>query len=128
MVKGYLYTMEVFIVLALLLLSVILVYRDPPTKPDQSFLIIEKQMLTAVEAFKKQEGDYYISKKNDTYIEEVLRDTLLSNIKYDVVICKENCASDFLPDGRDIHVLDIYSSGYTKYTPRKLRVYFWKKY
>ena len=127
--KGYVYTIEVLIAITIILLSVVLILRNPPEKPDYSTSTMKLQGIEALE-YLDMKGDLknLVLQENETEIESRIRDVLAKEILFEIELCNYSCSNVNVPVNETITAVNYYVSGYKEtFLGRKVRMWLWRK-
>ena len=126
--KGYLYTLEVFIALSMIFLTLVFVFRNPPLRPELEISLIKQQGFEVLEYL-----DYkgvlrqYVSNSDEVSIENSLSSLLSSNIAYETEICASSCLDSNVPVNETVIAVDYYIAGYRDaYLGKKVRLWMWR--
>ncbi len=121
--SGYLYTIEVMIVVAVIIMSVTFIFRYPLTSPDDNEDIIRQYGIDALEFLSYQnlrELVYNDMPGLNQQLNAILPDAI------DSTACI-TCSGVSIPDDRSVVVLKYYLVGYASYSPEVLNVYLWRE-
>lgn len=128
--KGYVYTLEAMIAIALIFVTLIFVFSSSPEQPETSLAIMKQNVYDAL-VYLDQSDDLRnaTSTGSVSAIESNLSKLLPASIKYDTIVCTTSCNSSELPANRTIVTVDYYISGYQdKYVGRKVRIWIWRRF
>lgn len=121
--KGYLYTLEVVISIALLMIAITFVYKTEAQISFEHHLLKEYginalQFLDANHTLRK-----FVYENNETYIETLLRNYIPKAINYEF---SNNCDMINVPENKTVVTVSYYLAGYMNvYKPKKICLYLW---
>lgn len=128
--KGYVYTLEVLIAVSIMFISLVLIFRTAPTKPELELSLIKEQGFDAL-LYLDQKGDLrrMVSENNETGIEYGLKTILPLNVNFETDVCMSNCDDTNVPSNRTIIVVDYYISSYMEnYLGKRVRLWLWREF
>ncbi|MBI5347018.1 MAG: hypothetical protein HZB66_00210 [Candidatus Aenigmarchaeota archaeon] len=127
--KGYIYTLEVLIAASLIFVTLALIYKTPPIKPEMQLSTMEKTGSNALDYF-YEKGDmriwaYY---NNESIFESELRNVIPRSVDFEISLSRE-CDSKNVPENRTVIVVTRYISGLNdKLDIKKVCLYMWEGY
>ncbi len=127
--KGYIYTLEVLIAISIMILSVALILRNPPAKPEFSTSTIKLQGFAALE-YLNEKGDMknLVAQNNETELENRIKDILPREIQFETEICDFSCSEVNVPVNETVTVINYYVSGYKEsFAGKKVKMWLWRK-
>lgn len=128
--KGYVYTLEVLIAVAIILFSLIFILRTPPSKPDFETSLLKSQAFESLEFLDnfgrlKRQAFY----DNETRIEQDLVDVMPKVVSYETEICRNSCATLNVPGNETVVSADYYIGSYRNaFIGKKVKLWAWKKF
>ena len=125
--KGYLYTIEVLIAVAVIFFSVYFLYSSPSPEPEIELAVIKQQGFYALEYMHGHDYlEKYVLAEDEYSIEQLLRGILSPNINFETEICRQSCEDTNVPGNRTVISLDYYVAGYRdSYLGKKLKMWLW---
>lgn len=127
--KGYIYTLEVLIAVAVILVSLVFIFRSSPTKPDLDISIIKTQGMDAL-SFLDAKGTLrkLVFDDNETEIENQLKSYLPKNIGFEAELCTLSCSAVNVPVNETVVALNYFVSGYKEsFIGKKIKLWLWRK-
>lgn len=127
--KGFIYTLEVLIAVAIILASLVFIFRSSPAKPELDVSIIKTQGMDAL-SFLDAKGSLrkLVFDDNETEIETQLKAYLPKNIGFEVQLCTSPCSAVNVPVNETVVAVSYYISGYKEsYVGKKARLWLWRK-
>ncbi len=128
--KGYIYTLEVMLAVALILSTLVLVFSTAPEEAETGIAVMKQNVYEAL--FYMDQTDELrnaVSRGAVSEIDANLTAMLPKNSKFDTNICTTSCNSTELPANKTIVTVDYYIGGYRdQYIGKKVRVWIWKKF
>ncbi len=127
--KGYVYTLEVFLAVSLVLVTLVFLYRTPPEKPQLEISIMKLQGMHALEYLdKKDDLREFIGTANESDIERRLNDTIVRRIDFEIDICTITCNETGVPRNKSVISVDYYIAGYREtINITKIKLWMWRK-
>lgn len=128
--KGFIYTLEVMLAVAIMLATLVLVFSTSPEQAETSLPTIKQTGYDAL-FYMDQAGDlrYYVSTGALTDIKNELATILPSGIVFDASICRTSCNSTLLPGNRTTVIVDYYVGAYRgQFINKKVRLWMWEKF
>ncbi len=127
--KGYLYTLEVLIAASIIFVTLALVYKTPPLKPEMQFSSIEKIGIDAMDYFyikgDLREWTFY---GNESVFETELRNVIPRSVDFEVSLGSE-CDTINVPENRTTFLVANYISGlHETYGAKKVCLFMWEGY
>jgi hypothetical protein len=124
--KGYVYTIEALIAIALILIATVIIFGISQTPSSSSLSLAKKQGFDAME-FLDQNDELRllvaVGNKND--LKNRLKDLLPPGITLDVDICRYDCTAN-TPANKNVVSLDYYISGYhDTFFMKKVKIWMW---
>ncbi len=125
---GYVYTLEVLIAVSIILISLVFVFRNPPTKPELEISLMKRQGFEALDYMMQKNGmRELVQNGNESLLEAGLTESLTA-VQFDIDICNYACAETNVPANQTAVALDYYVSGYRdSYFGKKVRLWLWKR-
>ncbi len=126
--KGYIYTLEMFIAISLIFGSVIFVFSSPADKPEAELNVIQQSCWEALK-YMDEKGDLrkFANQSNESAIESSLEQIISKSIGFEAKICRPSCSTSGVPANQTIIAIDYYLAGYRNiYNASKVRIYAWK--
>ncbi len=126
--KGYVYTLEVLIAVSVIFVSLVFLFRNPPTKPDLEIPLMKRQGFEALDyLMQKDDIRELVSNGNESLLESRLKEALTA-VQFDIDICNYTCSETNVPANQTAIAIDYYVSGYrNSYFGKKVRLWLWKK-
>jgi len=126
--KGYIYTLEVFIAISMIFLTLVFVFRNPPQRPELEISLIKQQGFEALEYLdNKGVLRQYVSSSDEFSIENSLSGILSANMAYETEICSSSCLDSNIPVNETVVAVDYYIAGYRDaYLGKKVRLWMWR--
>ncbi|MFH1420802.1 MAG: hypothetical protein ABIG30_02435 [Candidatus Aenigmatarchaeota archaeon] len=119
--KGYLYTIEVLIVVAIIIVVAVFLFRSPPDRPNTEITLMKQKLLWAVDYMYTTDLRQLVFDDNADVIIQRLSD-MLPGIEIDACVdCDKNI------DANNVATVQYYFSGIERYEARMLRIYAWRK-
>jgi len=128
--KGYVYTLEVLLAMALIFVTLIFIFRISPPSLQGDIPIIKRYGLEGLE-YLEQTNDLrlWVSTGNETAIKDALTQLMPSNIKFQLDICKDSCSGGGIPTTVNVIVTDYYVTTYNgDYLDRKIHLWLWRQF
>lgn len=127
---GYIYTLEVMLAIALIFVTLVLVFSSSPERPETSLAIMKQNGYDAL-FYLDQSDDLRdaVSRGSVSNIDSNLTALLPASIVFDTNICTTSCNSTELPANKTIVAVDYYISGYRgQYIGKKVRLWMWARF
>ena len=127
--KGYMYTLEVLIAASLIMVTFVIVFQSPPSKPALETSLIKQQGYNALE-FLDNNGLLrpYVYSNDEGALETQIDAVLINSIKFETDICFSSCNMSNVPDDETVIVVDYYVSGYKNtFLGKKVRMWMWSE-
>src|SRR3989338_2505354 len=107
--RGYIYTLEVFIAVSIMIITLTFLYRTPPQKPQFEISEIKMQGMQALEYLDKK-GDLRDQAiiSNKTILESRINNTLITSLGFETDTCKFTCDMTDVPANKTIVSIDYY--------------------
>ena|SRR3989338_9490867 len=128
--KGYVYTLEVMLAVALITVTLVLVFSSTPEQAETNLAIMKQNGYDAL-FYLDQNGWLRdsVSRGAVSEIDNNLTDILPKNQKFDTNICTTSCNSTEIPANTTLVVVDYYISGYRgTFVGKKVRLWMWRKF
>jgi len=126
--RGYLYTLEVLVAIASVLVTVVLAFRFAPAKPEVENSIMKTFGYSALEYLDAGKLREWVYEQNVQAIKSNISQVLPNSLRFDVAICSPFCTEVDLPRDRSVVVVNKYFSGFNRtYGFRELKLYLWKR-
>lgn len=128
--KGYVYTLEVMLAVALIIVTVVMIFGTGPKESETEIALI-KQMGFDTLHYLDQSGDLRDAVARGALAEIDINLTIMlpTTIVFDSNICRGTCVSSSLPENRTVVVIDYYIGSYRdNFINKKLRLWLWKKF
>lgn len=126
--KGYVYTTEVVIALAIVSVAFIAIYSIPPSKPDLEVSLLARMGHDSLEYLDNKGALRNATNNSDeTSIENELLQVIGNQISYEIEICDENlCKALNVPVNETVVSADYYVSGFRQnFISKKVRIWLW---
>lgn len=127
--KGYIYTLEVLIAIAVIIISVVLIFRSPPAKPEFATSTMKIQGFEALE-YLNSKGDMknLVFQENETQLESMISAILPNEIRFEAEICSFSCSEVNVPVNETVVAINYYVSGHEySYVGKKVKLWLWRK-
>lgn len=127
--KGFIYTLEVLIAISIIMVSIVLVFRYPPEKPDFGTSTMKLQAFDSLE-YLDNKGDLknLVFQNNETEIEKRMRDILLQEMLFEMEICDFSCSEANVPVNETVIAINYYVAGYKEnYLGKKVKMWLWRR-
>ncbi len=127
--KGYVYTIEVFLAISLVLITLVFLYRTPPEKPQLEISVMKLQGMHTLEYLdKKDDLRKFAVTANESDIERRLNDTIIRAIDFEIDICTITCNETGVPRNKSVVSVDYYIAGYReRHNVTKIKMWMWRK-
>jgi hypothetical protein len=128
--KGYVYTLEVMLAVALIIVTVVFIFGVGNSESETDVALMKQTGYDAL-FYLDQSGELRDSMSRGalTEINANLTFLLPVTVNFDTNICQGNCVSSILPENRTIAIVDYYvSASKERYIERKLRLWIWRKF
>jgi hypothetical protein len=127
--KGYIYTLEVLLVVSIMTVSVALLFRDPPAKPEFEISTIKLQGFHALEYLNSNDNlRNIVFQGNETRLEGIIKTLLPAEVRFEAEICGLDCSDSNLPANESVVAMSYYVSGYKDaYLGRKVKLWLWTR-
>lgn len=137
--KGYLYTIEVLLAMAIVFVAVTFAFRAAPPKPELQLPLMKQigfDALKYLDHSGKLRG--YALNSDEKNLEKDLKDVMSKKIKFETEICTQpsTCSERNVPNDKTIAIVDYYitncinclsGSSYDKtYSFKRVRLYVWE--
>ncbi len=131
--KGYIYTLEVMLAIALVTGTMIFIFNIIPQTKQSNIVVIKSSGYNALEYLDATDDlRYLVSEQKSTKdLSKNLSAILPVNLDFKVEICSltEECDTKKVPTNRTVVGIDYYVSGYNeKFVNKKVRLLLWEKY
>ena len=128
--RGYVYTLEVMLAVASIMLTLVLMFSAPPEEPEAALAVMKQSVYDAL--FYMDQSDDLRAAVASGGVESIdtnLTAMLPSNIVFDTNICSVSCNSSSVPSNRTVVTVDYYVSGHREtFMNKKVRVWIWQKF
>ncbi|MBI2971404.1 MAG: hypothetical protein HYY37_03245 [Candidatus Aenigmarchaeota archaeon] len=128
--KGYVYTLEVLIALSLILVTIFLAMKTPPTKPESEISLIKRTGFETLDFLTTRNRlREWVDADNESVIEGELLALLPKNVLAEVQLCTSPCDDSNVPRNQTVIGVDYYVAGYKdKYIGKEVKVWLWRKF
>ncbi len=131
--RGYVYTLEVMLAIALVTGTMIFIFNIIPQTKQSNIVVIKSSAYNALEYLDATDDlRYLISEhKNTKELSKNLTAVLPVNLDFKIEICSltEVCDTSKVPINRTVVGIDYYISGYRdKFINKKVRLLVWEKF
>ena len=128
--RGYVYTLEVMLAVAMMLVTLVLVFSGTPEQAETSLPTMKQTGYDAL-FYMDQAGDLGNSASRGA-VDEIkvnLTAVMPAGIAFDADICSAMCNSTLVPANRTVVTVDYYVGGYRDMLVRKkVRLWMWEKF
>ncbi|MEK6901839.1 MAG: hypothetical protein AABX37_05825 [Nanoarchaeota archaeon] len=127
--KGYIYTLEVLLAMAMILVALTFLYRTPPQLPELEASTMKVQGIQVLE-YLDRKGDLrqFAIVANETDIESRINNTIVSAIDFELDICTLACNETGVPRNKSVIAVDYYIAGYrAAHNVTKIKMWMWRR-
>lgn len=126
--KGYIYTLEVVLSVALLAAATAYLFGNVAEKPELQASILKDRSYEALEYLDSagvlKPG---VANNSEAAIEEGLRNVMPAGFDFEVAICTLACDSTNVPSNRSVVSVDYYTSTHREYyMGKKVKMWAWQ--
>src|SRR3989338_7924675 len=101
--KGYMYTLEVFIAVSIIFLTIVFAFRNPPSSPELELSLMKKQGFEALQyLYDAGELEALADSGSEATIESRLSALLPANTLFEAEICGTACSRGNVPENQTV--------------------------
>lgn len=126
--KGYVYTIEVMLAVAVIMFMLVLTFSSAPEQPETNIALMKQAGYDGLRYLDDTGVLRQLAARNDSYaqLKSNLSALVSHSIVFDAAICTTDCSS-VLPVNRTIVTVDYYVAGYRgTYLGKKVRLWMWQ--
>jgi|SRR3989344_3543540 len=126
--KGYVYTIEVMLAVAVIMFMLVLTFSSAPEQPETNVALMKQGGYDALRYLDDSGALRQLAMRNDTNsLKANITALMTQSVVFDAAICNTNCTSYRIPFNRTIVTVDYYVSGYRDtYIGKKVRLWIWQ--
>lgn len=124
--KGYVYTLEAMIAIAIIVVAIIMVFSTAQVPETPNIGMIKKQGYEALEFLDQKDGlRQLVQSVDEIALKKDVRALLASGITIELDICTTQCSGQ-VPQNKNIVVVDYYVAGYKdSFFNKKVKMWMW---
>ena len=126
--KGYVYTIEVMLAVAVIMFMIVLTFSSVPEQPETNIAVMKQAGYDALRYLDGSGVLRTLVARNDSsaQLKSNISALMTHSIVFDASVCSTNCAV-VLPANRTVVTVDYYISGYREiYLGKKVRLWMWQ--
>jgi hypothetical protein len=128
--KGYVYTLEVMLAVAVIMFMIVLIFSSTPEQPETNIALMKQNGYDALQ-YLDNAGllQQLVSNNSVRELKSNITALITSNIVFDAAVCQADCTSYNVPRNRTVVTVDYYVSAYKDvYLGKKVRLWMWQLY
>ena len=127
--KGYVYTLEVFLAISIIIITLTFLYRTPPQKPQLEVSEMKIEAMHVLEYLDGKgdlRGQAIIS--NKTAMDSKINDTITTSLDFKTNVCKSACDTSGVPRNKTVVSVDYYIAGSKNvYNATRVKLWVWRR-
>src|SRR3989338_2859093 len=126
--RGYIYTLEAAVIIAMILVSMGFIFSVPSQQPESETVNIKHQGFDSLEYLDKTGVlRRVVWESDETELESQLKPLLSKNLRYETNICSHNCSAEVTVNETIVGV-NYYVADYRNiYLGKKVVLWIWRK-
>ena len=129
--RGYVYTLEVMLAVAVVMFMIVLMFSSTPEQPETNIALIKQNGYDALQYLDNAGILQQLAGSNSSLekLKSNITALITSNIVFDADVCHTNCISYNIPRNRTVVTVDYYVSAHKDvYLGKKVRLWMWQLY
>jgi len=125
--KGYVYSLEMLIAVSIILVALVLIFREGPKEQQIEVSLLKRYAWESLE-YLNYNGSLreYAANDDEGSIENSLSNILPQNVFFELDICKLQCDDTNVPKNETVVTVDYYVSGYRNiFVEKKVKMWVW---
>ena len=125
--KGYVYSLEMLIAVSIILVALVLIFREGPKEQQIEVSLLKRYAWESLE-YLNYNGSLreYAFNDDEGSLENALANILPQNVLFELDICKLQCDDTNVPKNETVVTVDYYVSGYRNtFVEKKVKMWVW---